>query len=102
MTIFERPFKQLDPGHVYILSNGEKLTFQRGPAKRILFKGTTNEEILDVLADRLTFLQAVLPCVENLRALDALREAKLQLMARTKAREVQGVEGTSAAHSSTL
>lgn len=55
--------------------------------------GTTNEEVLRVLINRMEFLQDRCPCKENLGVLDHLRGALSLLNQRTLDRESRGVEG---------
>jgi hypothetical protein len=57
--------------------------------------GTTTEEVIMVLMDRLTFLNAKLPSAHNSRAISNLRRALDELHARTTDRVKRGVEGTS-------
>ena len=56
--------------------------------------GTTTEEVIMVLMDRLTFLNAKLPSAHNTRAIFNLRRALDDLHARTADRVKRGVEGT--------
>ena len=56
--------------------------------------GTTTEEVIMVLMDRLTFLNAKLPSAHNTRAIFNLRRALEELHARTADRVKRGVEGT--------
>ncbi len=55
--------------------------------------GTTNEEVLAVLIDRLNFLNAKFPCRENSIAITKCDEALLWLNKRTAGRIARGVEG---------
>lgn len=55
--------------------------------------GTTNEEVLTVLIDRLTFLNNKFPCRENSVALTHIETALMWLEKRTKDRIKRGVEG---------
>ena len=55
--------------------------------------GTTNEEVLRVLVDRLNYLQAKFPCRENALAITKLEEAQHWLAHRTANRKARGVEG---------
>lgn len=99
--------KILTPGHKYELEN-----FEDGPMppqaiqfieKRPLdedhsvlvtaYNGTTNEELLRVLIDRMSFLQAKFPCRENAIATTHLETALLWLEKRTADRKSRGVEG---------
>lgn len=55
--------------------------------------GTTNEDLLLVLIDRLQFLSAKFPCRENALAITKLEEALMWLNKRTADRMARGVEG---------
>ena len=55
--------------------------------------GTTNEEVLAVLIDRMQSLQAKFPCRENAIATTHLETALLWLEKRTSDRKARGVEG---------
>ncbi len=56
--------------------------------------GVTNEEVLNVLIDRIQKLNKKAPCRENSLVITKLEEARMWLMARTKDRVSRGVEGT--------
>jgi hypothetical protein len=58
--------------------------------------GTTNEEVLKMMIDRLNFLQAKNPCRQNAIAITKLEEALMWLNNRTEERKARGVEGTQA------
>ncbi len=95
------------PGHQYELSNfenkenpGQLLQFIHKEPKEegsteleTIADGTTNEELLEVLLDRLNFLQAKFPCRENAIAITKLDEALLWLNKRTADRIKRNVEG---------
>lgn len=94
-------------GHRYALANfdgdGEqKIRFiHKEPVEnstdlRTVEDGTTNEEVLEMLIDRLQHLQAKAPCRENAIVITKLEEALLWLNKRTAERRARGVEGTSA------
>lgn len=55
--------------------------------------GTTNEEVILCLIDRISVLNKKHPCVENEKAVLALKEAFNCLNLRTKDREKRSVEG---------
>lgn len=55
--------------------------------------GTTNEDVLAVLIDRLNYLQGKFPCRENAVALTHIETALLWLNKRTTDRKARGVEG---------
>lgn len=56
--------------------------------------GTTNEEVLAMLINRLQFLGQKLPSRETSLAITKLEEALHWLNARTQERKARGVEGT--------
>ncbi len=56
--------------------------------------GTTNEELIIILVDRLSFLNKKFPCKENACAITKLEEALHWLESRTKNRVKRGVYGT--------
>lgn len=97
--------KILTPGHRYELANfegtfsdGQRLQFIEktlsGPGElRTVNDGTTNEEVLAVLIDRLNYLQAKFPCRENAVAITHIETGLLWLNKRTADRLVRGVEG---------
>lgn len=55
--------------------------------------GTTNEELLEVLLDRLRYLNGKFPCRENALAITDLESARNWLFQRTRDREKRNVEG---------
>jgi hypothetical protein len=93
----------LTPGHKYSLAafeNGQEQHLQfieKDVAMNTLHDGTTNEEVLAMLIDRLKFLGQKLPCRENSIAVTKCEEALLWLNKRTEDRRARGVEGTSKA-----
>ena len=56
--------------------------------------GTTNEEVIEVLIDRLNNLNSKFPCRENSLAITKLEEALMWLNKRTADRVKRGVKGT--------
>lgn len=100
--------KVLIPGHHYeldlfdyvpnffdinpVLQFIQKEADESGELKTVR-NGTTNEEVLAVLIDRLTFLNNRFPCLENEQALLALTVALGWLNKRTANRKERGVEG---------
>ena len=94
-------------GHVYELANFEnpdevqiiqfiqKEPDINNPDKLITFAdGTTNEEVLAMLIDRLQYLYDKLPDMNTYYALEACIAANTHLLLRTKNRQTRGVEGT--------
>ena len=100
--------KILDIGHQYELANfdqpdksGQILQFikktpiKKGlPELKVVNDGTTNEEVLLVLIDRLNTLNTIFPSQENTIALIHIETALLWLDKRTADRIARGVEGT--------
>lgn len=108
--------KVLTPGHKYLLDNFEDsdtppqtiqfiekgkrgeapfpMQAEANPDDFITYNdGTTNEEVLAVLIDRISFLNEKFPCAENLFAISSLKGALHWLEERTKNRKNRGVEG---------
>lgn len=93
------------PGHTYQLANFENkdshqvLQFIHKEPKEgtdeLLTKmdGTTNEEVLEVLIDRMKFLQEAFPCRENALVITKLEESLMWLNKRTMDRLKRNVEG---------
>lgn len=97
--------KILTEGHRYELAS-----FENGPAQTLQFiekvptaegskelrtvnDGTTNEEVLRVLINRLQFLNGKFPCRENAIVITKLEESLMWLEKRTQDRHARGVEG---------
>lgn len=55
--------------------------------------GTTNEEVLAMLIDRMSSLQNRFPCRENAIVITKLEESLMWLNKRTADRKARGVEG---------
>ncbi|PRP68125.1 hypothetical protein [Nonlabens agnitus] len=103
--------KILTPAHSYFLQhdssaefpeNGQHLrfvhkTFNDDGTEKYVFPGTTDEEVLDVLIDRITTLNDRNYSGYNIEALVGLKRAKAALQQRTNDRKARGVEGTSKA-----
>lgn len=90
----------LTPGHKYALAafeggQDQHLQFiEKDVAMNTLHDGTTNEEVLMMLIDRLSFLMDRLPSRESSIAFTHLQEALMWLEKRTADRRARGVEGT--------
>lgn len=87
--------------HVYAMAwtgrpDGEqRISFQDGPINEVGVNGVTNEALLAIVIDRMRgFQSSRYACRENAIALTKLEEALHWLHARTRARELRGVEGT--------
>lgn len=94
----------ITPGHKYTLDShrlngvGQYIQFvekHAAPGDHLAetCDGTTNEELLSVLIDRLSFLNNVVPCGHNINALVSVKRALLCLNKRTAERETRGVRG---------
>jgi hypothetical protein len=55
--------------------------------------GTTNEEVLEMLIDRMNYLQSKFPCRENAIVITKLEESLMWLNKRTQDRLKRNVEG---------
>lgn len=75
-----------------ILQFIEKIPGEEG-ALTTVNDGTTNEEVLKVLINRMQSLQAKFPCRENAIATTHFETGLLWLEKRTTDRKVRGVEG---------
>jgi hypothetical protein len=98
----------LKEGHRYELANfdephtkGQELQFiEKEPvctgntALKTVSDGTTNEEVLVVLIDRLRVQSKKLPTRETSIAITKCEEALMWLKSRTADRKMRGVEGT--------
>ena len=99
--------KNLVAGHTYELSNfenkdekGQVLQFiHKEPIKEgsteliTVSDGTTNEEVLEALINRMNFLNGKFPCRENSIVITHLETALLWLEKRTNDRIKRNVEG---------
>jgi hypothetical protein len=95
----------LTPGHKYSLSNfegdGDQIlqfiekvpTTEDSTRLRTVNDGTTNEEVLAMILDRITHLQSKFPCRENAIVITKLEESLMWLNKRTSDRKARGVEG---------
>lgn len=98
--------RKLVEGHRYELSsmegrNDQVLQFihkePESPGSTVLVTvedGTTNEEVLSVLIDRMNYLQGKFPCRENAIVITKLEECLMWLNKRTADRKARSVEGT--------
>ncbi len=94
-------------GHRYELANfqapeavGQTLQFiEKVPVAegskelRTVSDGTTNEEVLKMLIDRMNYLQTKFPCRENALVITKLEESLMWLNKRTADRVARNVEG---------
>lgn len=95
-------------GHTYEMSNFENKS-EKGQILQFIHKepisegskelktvcdGTTNEEVLEVLINRMNYLQGKFPCRENALVITKLEESLMWLNKRTSDRLKRNVEGT--------
>lgn len=102
--------KVLTEGHKYELDHFENFGLEGVPVETLQFiekvpiaegstelitvnDGTTNEEVLKVLIDRMQYLQAKFPCRENAIVITKLEESLMWLNKRTADRKLRNVEG---------
>lgn len=72
------------------------LNFQRGPIAELGVNGINNEDLINIVVDRLQhFQETEYKCRENALAITKLEEALLWLRCRTMRRENEGKLGTS-------
>jgi hypothetical protein len=100
--------KAVTEGHLYRLENFEGNSYQeisfihKVPVSRpdaeegeleTVANGTTNEEVIDMLIDRIKYLDDKFPCYENKAAISHLNCAVGQLIGRTQDRIERKVKG---------
>jgi hypothetical protein len=101
--------KVLKPGHLYEVDmfentpmdlGNQRIQFiEKAPSKtdptvfETVVNGTTTEELLEVVINRLEYLNAAISCEENDRAIRASKEALHWLNVRTETRRKRDVEG---------
>jgi hypothetical protein len=87
------------PGHAYKAANfddpstSQTIQFIQKDENGLIADGTTNEELMAILIDRLKTLQAKFPCRENSCAITHFEEGLMWLEKRTRDRITRGVEG---------
>lgn len=67
-------------GSLYVLEDSTRLEFRSATNP----SGTINEELLEILLDRLVYLQSEWPCDENVGAINGVQDALMSLWARQK------------------
>ena len=99
--------KNLVEGHLYELANFEddgqptqnlqfihKKPSETNPSElTTIANGTTTEDVINVLIDRMYYLQSKFPCRENAIAITKLEESLMWLNKRTEDRKKRNVEG---------
>ena len=97
----------LTAGHKYVATNledktsGQTIQFihkepkGEGQVQELvtISDGTTNEGVLEVLIDRMNYLQSKFPCRENAIVITKLEESLMWLNKRTDDRVTRNVEG---------
>lgn len=95
----------IEQGHTYHVDNLEggvqEISFiskaptsDTDPTLVTVQNGTTTEEVLSVLIDRMKFLNGRVPCEANEKIITSLESALTLLEQRTAERIERGVEGT--------
>jgi len=99
----------INPGHKYELfqledphrsAPQEILFIKKEPREndpedlKLIHNGTSNEALMEVLIDRLQYLNSDMSCPENDIAIEALKIAHAAMIVRTQDRKQRGVEGT--------
>lgn len=94
-------FESFDPGHSYWLENLEgdgrqslhfiKKEPRENGTLRLENDGTTNERVIKVLIDRMSYLNAQVPCLENEQVIRCLQDAVTILDQRMSDRKERGV-----------
>ena len=94
------PFQNRNDCSLYTIRDTEsdilaEINFQEGPIKECGVNGVCNEDLINMVIERLeSFQNTDFKCRENAIAITKLEEALLWLRKRTMAREQRGVEGT--------
>lgn len=96
---------KFNANHEYIILNNTNndlmdllttIKFQKGPIKESGVNGCHNEDLINIVIDRLEcFQRSEFACRENDQAVTKLEEALHWLRHRTDSRSKRGVEGTS-------
>lgn len=97
--------KCIEEGHIYKLNNCEtsqaqELNFIKRTEGALVHDGTTNEEVLAMMIDRMKYLNSKIPCRENSIVITKLEESLMWLNKRTELRIAQGVETFDKPHKS--
>lgn len=81
-----------------VIAVEQSIQFQHGPIGDHDINGVQNEEVLQLITQRLRYLNSKFPCRENSIAITKIEEAIMWLRQRTAIRQAQGVEGQNIAH----
>lgn len=83
-----------DPSDTMVLQFIQKEPIEEGSTElKTINDGVTNEQLLEVLVNRINFLNSKFPCRENSIAITHIETALLWLEKRTNDRKKRGVEG---------
>lgn len=88
----------IDENHIYGLLGNQHVRFMKKVDGKLVYDGTTNEELLEVLIHRVQGLNNKFPCMENMNAIAQMGMALEWLKSRTTKRIKQNVEGQDIAH----
>jgi hypothetical protein len=101
---YQYELANFEPNHEDNSPNSQVITFiEKEPVSegstelRTVQNGTTNEEVLAMLIDRMSFQHAKLPSRESAIVITKLEESLMWLNKRTAERKARSVEGTMAA-----
>lgn len=85
---------RLIPGHEYVCVDADVgVSFQNGAVPDVGRNGWQNEEMLEVMIARITFLNKMFSCRENAITITKLQEALMWQQKRTADRIKRQVEG---------
>ena len=95
----------IEEGHTYKLNNtqtsqAQEVVFMKRTNGELVHDGTTNEEVLAMLIERIKYLNEKCACRENALVITKLEESLHWLNHRTALRIAQGVETLDKAHKS--
>ena len=91
-------------GRVYRLNHyvddntKQEIAFMKKENGILIYNGTTNEEVLAMLIDRMKYLNTKCACRENSIVITKLEESLMWLNKRTELRVAQGIEGLNIPH----
>jgi len=92
----------MSDGHFFKVKNWlgstQDIQFMKKENGELVTDGTTNEEILKMMIERMNYLQTKFPCRENAIVITKLEESLMWLNYRTQKRVLQGVEGKDLPH----
>jgi hypothetical protein len=86
--------ESMEPGKPQILQFIHKAKREFTGEFVTVTNGTTNEEVLEMLIDRMQYLNKTIQCDENEKVIQNLHIALAYLHVRNGIRKLRGVEGT--------